>query len=194
MGKRHVDPKMKILIAAKKMFAKNGFEGTTVYQICKEAGVNVANVSYYFGGKENLFFALFDVFYPKDDMLRPEEQWQDPLEELCLIIEKVIRFKWEEPELAAIVQQEMTLQSPRLEGILQYTKPVWDQVRRILELGEQKGKFRFGSLDYTLLMVMGVVLFPKAYPSHQLLVTTESKSVEEVIECTLAFIMEGLKA
>lgn len=58
-----IDVKMRILLAAKKLFAAQGFDRTSVRQICEEAGANVALISYYFGGKDNLFFALFEAFF-----------------------------------------------------------------------------------------------------------------------------------
>ncbi|MFC4768110.1 TetR family transcriptional regulator [Effusibacillus consociatus] len=64
MQDQQQDVKMRILLAAKKLFAKQGFDGTSVRQICEEAGANVALVSYHFGGKENVFHALFDTFFP----------------------------------------------------------------------------------------------------------------------------------
>ena len=45
----------RLLNAARRQFAVNGFERTTVRDIAAEAGVNVALISRYFGGKEELF-------------------------------------------------------------------------------------------------------------------------------------------
>ncbi|WP_172122259.1 MULTISPECIES: TetR family transcriptional regulator [unclassified Devosia] len=45
----------RLLDAARRHFAVNGFERTTVRDIAAEAGVNVALISRYFGGKDELF-------------------------------------------------------------------------------------------------------------------------------------------
>lgn len=45
----------KIIEVATRLFAKNGFEGASTRDICKEAGVNISLISYYFGGKEGLY-------------------------------------------------------------------------------------------------------------------------------------------
>ena len=67
MAEQELDmKKMKILLAAKKLFAKNGYEATSVRQICEEAGANVALVSYYFGGKESVFYEIFKQFFPNE--------------------------------------------------------------------------------------------------------------------------------
>lgn len=48
-----------ILEAAEKLFATNGFHGTSVRDIAHEADVNIAMISYYFGSKEKLIEAIF---------------------------------------------------------------------------------------------------------------------------------------
>ena len=48
----------KILIAATKVFAENGFRDATTRMICAEAKVNVALVNYYFRSKAELYKAV----------------------------------------------------------------------------------------------------------------------------------------
>lgn len=48
---------IQILDTAEKMFAEKGFDGTTLRNVVKEAGVNLASVSYHFGSKQELFRA-----------------------------------------------------------------------------------------------------------------------------------------
>ena len=50
-----------ILIVAEKLFAEKGFDGTSVRDISKNACVNVAMISYYFGSKEKLLEQLILV-------------------------------------------------------------------------------------------------------------------------------------
>ena len=50
----------KILTAACKVFAENGFKNTTVRDICNRADVNVAAVNYHFGSKEKLYEAVWE--------------------------------------------------------------------------------------------------------------------------------------
>src|SRR5215475_7182897 len=51
--------KDRILDAAEKLFAMNGFEATSLRQITAEAGVNLAAVNYHFQSKEALLGAVF---------------------------------------------------------------------------------------------------------------------------------------
>lgn len=54
------EKQIQILEVAEKLFAENGFDGTSVRQISKEADVNVAMISYYFGSKEKMLEALIN--------------------------------------------------------------------------------------------------------------------------------------
>lgn len=47
-----------ILQVAEKLFAEKGFDGTSIRDISKEAKINIAMVSYYFGSKEKMLEAL----------------------------------------------------------------------------------------------------------------------------------------
>lgn len=46
-------------MVAEKLFAANGYNGTSVRDIAAKAKVNVSMISYYFGSKENLMEELF---------------------------------------------------------------------------------------------------------------------------------------
>jgi len=52
------DKQLDILQAAEKLFSEEGFDGASIRNIAKEANVNIAMISYYFGSKEKLLEAL----------------------------------------------------------------------------------------------------------------------------------------
>jgi len=57
----HNAKKLQIIEAAEELFASKGFAGTSVRDIAQQADINVSMISYYFGSKEKLIEALFDV-------------------------------------------------------------------------------------------------------------------------------------
>jgi AcrR family transcriptional regulator len=56
------ETKEQILTVAERLFAENGFVGTTLRNVVSEAGVNLAAVHYHFGSKEELFRAVVARF------------------------------------------------------------------------------------------------------------------------------------
>lgn len=138
------DIKLRILQSAKKLFAMQGFEGTTVRQICEDAGANIAMVSYHFGGKEKVFNALFENFISKERRERVEAVKQDPVAALKVLIEEVTTFRMAEPELIRILRQEMMIDSPRSEVIRTNMFPTWELLKRCWKMA--------GAGDYSALI------------------------------------------
>ena len=78
------DKQIQIIETAETLFADRGYDGTSVRDIADEAGVNVAMISYYFGSKDKLLEALFELRIGsiqmrvenliKDDSLSPLEK------------------------------------------------------------------------------------------------------------------------
>ncbi|WP_028374848.1 TetR/AcrR family transcriptional regulator [Leeuwenhoekiella sp. MAR_2009_132] len=52
------EKQLQIIQVAEKLFSEQGFDGTSVRQIAKEADINIAMISYYFGSKEKLLEVL----------------------------------------------------------------------------------------------------------------------------------------
>lgn len=56
-----MDEKRKhILITAEQLFARGGFDGTSVRKIAQASGVNIAMISYYFNSKEGLLKSIVE--------------------------------------------------------------------------------------------------------------------------------------
>ena len=52
--------KKRILDAATRLFAQKGFDGVSVREICKEADANICMISYYWGGKQDLYKGIIE--------------------------------------------------------------------------------------------------------------------------------------
>ncbi|MBB6633498.1 TetR family transcriptional regulator [Cohnella thailandensis] len=186
------DVKMRLLVAAKKLFSRQGFDGTTVRQICEEAGANVALVSYYFGGKDNMYRALFDMSFPESLLLEGEEAKQDPVKAIKLLIRKVIAYQANDPELVRLIQQESAQLTPRVAIVQKYLVPVWQMARDILEEGRHQGVFHFRSLDNTFLYVWGGILFPRDFGFFNPVIREPLPSTEEKIADVTRFVLGAL--
>jgi AcrR family transcriptional regulator len=87
------DKQIQIIETAERLFAERGFDGTSVRDIADEAGINVAMISYYFGSKEKLMEALFELRVGTVKM-RIESLIKDesitPLEKVNILIDEHI--------------------------------------------------------------------------------------------------------
>ncbi|MGO4545871.1 TetR/AcrR family transcriptional regulator [Paenibacillus sp. 2TAB23] len=185
------DIKIRILLASKKLFAEQGFEKTTVRQICEEAGANVALVSYHFGGKENMFGALFEYFFPNEDIAGIDPALS-PVEGIKLLIAEVTKFRYSDRQLINIIQQEIIMNTDRIQKIRKHVMPMWMLLRQWLKEGEEQKLFQFRSLDTTLLSIVGTLLFHRHTEYWTFLVEEKNPPMAEVIEDLTAFIFGGI--
>jgi AcrR family transcriptional regulator len=81
------EKQIQILQIAEKLFASKGYDGTSIRDISKEASVNIAMVSYYFGSKEKLLESLI-IFRTRDLKIKLENLPSTPFSPL----EKISQF------------------------------------------------------------------------------------------------------
>jgi AcrR family transcriptional regulator len=80
------DPaRARLLRAGLRLFAHQGFAGTTTRELAQAAGVNVASISYYFGDKAGLYRAVF--FEPLGEIADDIAAFTDP----ALTLEQALR-------------------------------------------------------------------------------------------------------
>ncbi|NOU62800.1 TetR family transcriptional regulator [Paenibacillus sp. LMG 31461] len=185
------DMKMKILLAAKKLFAQHGYDATSVRQICEEAGANVALVSYYFGGKESVFHEIFKQFFPIIKLTEFYEV-EDPLAGIQQVIREVVKIRNEDPQLISLIQMEIITITPRVDKMRELVFPLWKKVRDLLDKGRQEGLYEFEGLDSTLMFVLGAMFFYKQREFFEPMFTEERPDMETLIGQTTAFIMRAL--
>lgn len=94
--------KARILEVATKLFARQGFDGTSIRQICKEASANVCMISYYWGGKQELYQGIMDDLIERQteyvkDFLDLKQDFSkmgksEQIEHLYVIVDKFSHF------------------------------------------------------------------------------------------------------
>ncbi|MFD2700532.1 TetR/AcrR family transcriptional regulator [Paenibacillus shunpengii] len=184
---KHV--KDQILKAAKKLFSSQGYEATTVRQICEEARVSLALVSYHFGGKEKVFFALFDPI--RETTQNHQYDLSKPLAALIDFCRSFVLFRYDEHELITILQQELFLKSPRLDLMTDVFLPSWDELRAILTAGKERGVIEYESLEMTINFVMGTLIFSLSNPFLNPI--EKNYSPEEAAEQAIGYILNGIR-
>ena len=115
----------RLLEAAVRLFAEQGFEATSVRQVCDAAQANVASVSYYFGSKRDLYDAALDFARAESNARNPwvalDEQrnfWSDADPEtrlrrfVAMMIDHGMREGGEPSDLARMMIHEMLDPTP----------------------------------------------------------------------------------
>jgi AcrR family transcriptional regulator len=94
------DRRTAIVAAATRLFADEGYDGVSLRQIAREAGVDSALVHHYFEGKEDLFAACVELPAEPNDVLRgvheilPEDRGR-------FVAQAVLRL-WDGPQQRAL--------------------------------------------------------------------------------------------
>ncbi len=103
------DKQLSIIRAAEELFAKNGFDGTSVRDIAHHANVNVAMISYYFGSKENLFESIITNRMASSGMMLESllhDEKLSPLEKMKTVIESYVDRIMEHPFYHKIIMRQ----------------------------------------------------------------------------------------
>ncbi|MCQ6266590.1 forespore capture DNA-binding protein RefZ [Fictibacillus sp. WQ 8-8] len=122
MSKDQMATKIKIAEAAIELFTNQGYQGTSVRQIAKRAGVNLALVSYHFGGKQGLLEELISSFYEgyirKIEVVYHTSMDYTVKDQLLTMIESVLHYQLKQPDLSRFVHREMTLDSTLVREVM----------------------------------------------------------------------------
>jgi len=95
------DSRELILAAARRLFSEQGFDGTSLRQVAREAQVDPAMVHYFFKGKDELFALSVELPADPDEVLAGVE-YLDPAERAEAIVRAVLRL-WEGPAQHGLV-------------------------------------------------------------------------------------------
>lgn len=207
----HVATRTALLEAAGRLFAEYGVEGTSVRDIIKAAGANLAAINYHFGTKERLALEVFA------GRLRPVNQERlarlDAIEaaargrrpKLAAVLEALIRpalespsedsahcmrlmsrcFQEPNPELKAFIEDEFAEIARRFDAAIRRAVPGLSKGDLFWRL-----KFFFGALHYGQEMWLRFDEIPKM--PH--VAEVKRPDLEGFIRQFLAFATPGMKA
>ncbi|PJJ07268.1 TetR family transcriptional regulator [Flavobacterium sp. 1] len=140
------EKQIQILHVAERLFAEKGFDGTSIRDIAKEAKINVAMVSYYFGSKEQLLEAIImnraAGIKLQIDILTLEDL--DPLQKIHKLIELYIDKINSNRGIYKIMHFEFS-SSQRVINLKAFTdlkKGNLKSLETIIQDGQDKGIFR----------------------------------------------------
>lgn len=137
---------LQILQVAETLFAEKGFEGTSIRDISKEANINVAMVSYYFGSKEKLLEALILLKTSglKEQLIHLIDENLEPMEKINKLIALYINRINCNKGIYRVLHFELASQKKALEiqSFSEIKKANLKSMELIIQEGQAKGVFR----------------------------------------------------
>ncbi|MGR9115990.1 MAG: CerR family C-terminal domain-containing protein [Gammaproteobacteria bacterium] len=132
-----IKTRMRLLIAASRIFAEKGFMEATIAEICEQAETNIASVNYHFRDKETLYLEAWRYAFnnelathPSDGGVRPDAPADQKL--AGRIRSLIARIADDRSYSFAIINKEMAQPTRLLPEILE--KEIEPQRRQMLAL------------------------------------------------------------
>lgn len=163
--------KEKVIDAAVKLFNTDGFHGTSVRDIAKEAGVNAALISYYFKGKKGLLEYMMSSFlegflFEIEDVYRNLER-QPVTDSLYLLIDNLLRYQVDNHQVARFVHREITIDSMLVREIMSsYFMKEKFYMHEIIRQGIKQKEFAKLSAPFVCLQLRNFVTAPFLNPQY----------------------------
>jgi len=150
------EKQIQIMEAAEELFAEKGFDGTSVRDVAKEAGVNLAMISYYFGSKEKLMESLFKyrgafIKMQLESMIENKEL--SSLEKVYALIDNYIERIIKQQCFHKIMAREqmVDLKGTTTRLIYELKRTNQELVKKLIQEGQKKGDFK-KNIDVPLMM------------------------------------------
>jgi len=148
---------LQIIQVAERLFAGKGFSGTSIRDIAHAADINVSMISYYFGSKEKLIEALFEVRTVEssermENIVSNEDL--SPLQKIFILIDGAIERLMSNQCFHNIMLREQLSVDDRTQVIsdliFELKTKNWKGMEAIIQDGQKKGQFR-ENVDIALL-------------------------------------------
>ena len=157
-----LDTRESVLLAARSVFSRRGFEGTSTREVAEVAGVNNAMIYYHFKDKVALYRAVLARSFDEFDRI-----WENPIfssrsscrTKIQTYIEKFIEFQHENEELRRIMSMEFACCSDSYKWLADnYFVHSYDKLARVLKDGMRTGELRKVDPSLAIPSLVGMII------------------------------------
>lgn len=161
----------KVTEAAIRLFHARGFSATSVREIAATAGVNVALISYHFGGKKGLMEHLMTSFYERYIAIVEEgyKNLENASATECLlqVVSDLLTFQQQNVALSRFVHREVTFDTTLVRELMStYLMKEKYCFTEIFKTGIKRREFRSCPVDLFVLQLREMLLLPFLHPQY----------------------------
>lgn len=198
------EKQIEILGAAERVFGRRGIDAASVREIAKEANINIAMISYYFGSKdklvENLFSWRISTFNESLASIS-QNSTLSPFEKLQSILKAYLNRILDKPEFHRIMAREYSKRDSILEidcKVNDLKTKNLEYITNIISEGYSEGVFkRKAPAEAVVMVVIGgtsyLILNEKTY-MKQWGLSSHEEFTEHIHEEYYPYLIDSLKA
>lgn len=166
-----------ILRAARRTFAKRGYDATSVREVARELGIDAALIAHHFGTKETLWLAvveqIVDLAEPMFEALRALRTSSLPhRERVRRAIELCVDHEFDEPDMGMFFSTAATEEGARLDRLQErLVRPYHDVMFPLLSDAVEAGAIRAVDPNVLFFMIASAIGMTVSY-SHMMLAFT----------------------
>lgn len=190
---------MDLLSSARGLFARRGFDGTSVRAITREAGTNLGAVTYHFGSKRGLYAAVLEAgLRPIAERVRAAARSEGTaLERMLRVVEAYFEHFEAYPDLPHLMLQEVAAGKKPPDVVLEILRGLKETIAGLQVVGMADGSVRPGDPVLTALSVVSqpiyLALVAPLIRTLGPLDLADRATRERALEHTLAFVRAGLE-
>jgi len=136
------DTAAELICVATELFAKHGYEGTSIRMITDKADANLGAITYHFGSKEALYESVFGVMTEpfRPYMVEAVGTAGSPLDRLERFVRALFQYLRDHPTLPRLITQHLAshLTTPREPSALARIGPPHDGRERRAHCGAHR--------------------------------------------------------
>jgi len=191
-----------ILIAALEGFAANGFEGTSIADISRAAGVSHPLIHYHFKNKDALWQATVEMAFgslvASFETVKFAAADLEPLDALRLSIKAFARFCGQYPQHIDLMMVEGRIYTERFEWVIEtYLKPLHQLSNNIIAKAKEQGLIRDIPIEHLANLIIGTTVhFVSARGLIKIIYgvdTLDPAMISAHADCVLDIVLNGIR-
>lgn len=161
-GHREGDTRAEILVAARRVFARKGIDGTSVREVAEAAKVNNAMIYYYFKDKEDLYRSVLSNSFSPLAAIWDDKVFQGTASVKMKIkkyVEGYIRFQQVNDDLRRIMAMEFAGSGGNIAWICKrHFSDNYKRLAAILNEGVKSGEMRKVNPSLAIASLFGIII------------------------------------